>query len=289
MQVLIVVMASLMMLSLMTYSRVSRYLEQEVLRGAFRESLLGEDIAIFNRKAHSLYDTHHVESSQEGSGSAGVSKLQRRLNIRQLFDPALRGSTDLDVQKRLFVRLIQAAYGKSAFYRELVNDYFQRLRMTEEEILTRMIDAMEMEEMPKKVTDLALLQFPEVELRNAFCKMLTGDFDQTVYEDRGLSFEEKWGYPPLGKLVTFRKSGGISVYLAHHAVLMAIFQDPEIVRLVEVKRRELHTLLEQGSIDKERAALELKAVIGPGDYTGRDSELLDYGVSKTRPPVPVLD
>jgi hypothetical protein len=307
MNVLVLVFTMLSLLTVMTYSQLKTFLDAAGMRIEYERFMMKEERKSINELEDSKYIKSYVDKGQakdtgQDKGEAALAKL----HIKVLFDkkeeeeqagqqqaaqgkdegkkkdnaadqPADRAETTLVILKRL----IDILYGKQAFYKDALK---KRPQLTED-LIVEMIKTASKSTCKIKfsnVRDLANIPFTDnSDLREVFYKMLKGEPSSTRLNDKGKEVIAKEGYPSLLDYLTVAKAPSkIRVWLARKALLQAIFRDPQAI--ID-RRNELHKLVKDEVWTVEGAQQEFNR-FNDALNTDIDLKMLDFKVSKTRPP-----
>jgi hypothetical protein len=262
MNILIFVFSLLMMLTILTTSRLNSYLDFMVVRKEYLTYIQASERQFLKKRAQDLYGNQNRSSKRNGKEST-----PKTLNSRLDFSLFLRPDRDQDAKYETLYRVAV----------NLFNSLVPEERaVTGEQILNQLIDSSEKslkEDEQLKKMELAVAESDP--MRHEFCRLLAGFYD---------------GNEPLAKYVTVERAAKISVYLAREKLLRAIFDEESvhneksIVREIIDKRTEIASTYRQKENQddpdfKERAKQDLKDIVGEHAM----AEYLNFSVSSTRP------
>lgn len=266
MNILPLVLALVLMISVMTIERLEKFKNQSVIQREYQVFLKEGERQVFNMRQKRLY---------------GLSqKSLRQLTIRYLFDKKARDKFPNEAKQYriLLIELMKIVYGEAAFFKELERKRPAFL----EDMLTAIEEATE--EMPKKMLrqtkDLARLTLEDPELQDAFYHMMKG----TIQREKLIEIKNptpRMKEKAYVSLFTYVHNEGttkpptIKIARAPREILKALFVNDEIVDTIILKREEL------GGKDKDSGADELFKTEFLGKVRpGIDDKLLDFTLSK---------
>ncbi|MDP1836070.1 MAG: hypothetical protein Q8K75_09125 [Chlamydiales bacterium] len=303
MNVLVLVFTMLSLLTVMTYSQLKTFLDAAGMRIEYERFMMKEERKSNNdlediKYTNSYVDKNAAKDTGKDRGEAALAKL----HVKVLFDkkeedeqagvgkePAKDaekenkdGPTDrFESTKDILKKLIDILYGKQAFYKEalkkrpdLIDDLIREMMKTASKSTCKLKFT--------NIRDLANIPFTDnPDLREVFYKMLKGEPSSTRLNDRGKEVVAKEGYPSIQEYLTVaRTPSKIRVWLARKALLQAIFRDPQAI----IDRRdELHKYIKDEVWTVDGAQEEFNR-FNDALNTEVDLKMLDFKVSKTRPP-----
>lgn len=250
MNVLMFVLAMLMVMSLMTYSKFNEYRVQSIVRNQFDYYIEYKEHTHFNQQAAAKYEKKTVRSNKPKEQNK--EKTARNTNPSQLLISVLldRSQQSLNAEKyerarTLLKNLIFNIYGKQEFLLDALKERPDLL----DEMINRLPEAIKNLPNQQKITkpqDLANLNFDNTLLNETFYKLLKGS--QYLYENQGVVLEE--GFPSLTNFITIEKKEKIRVFLASKEVLGVLF-DPNAVEEIIRVRESFHREVNNGSSKKD--------------------------------------
>ena len=273
MNILPLIMALVMMLSVLTIEKLEKFKNQSIVQREYQAFLRDNERVFFNDRERKLFGKNEHRSHSQ-------------LTFRYLYDKSIR---DRDVNeakqyRMLLSELIKIVYGETAFFKEMENKRPHFI----EEMFTAIEKASEAapEKLIRRTEDLARLKLDDPELQNAFYLMLKG----TIQREKLIELkEEAKELPPRQKekgyvsLFTFIHNEGVkkipTIEIAHSSreILKAIFVNDEVVEAIIAKRKEL------SGKDKESGADEAFKIEFMGKRRhGIDEKLLDFSLPKSK-------
>jgi hypothetical protein len=281
MNVLPFVMTLLMILSIMTYARIESFQDLSGLKAQFEWYMQHFERKYSNEVNDRKYDTQNPSKRKIGEDPDTKQKDEEKACSRIPFYLFLNKQQrearhDFFDQHYLLAKLLMMQlYGDTAFLKKASETQPDII----DGILKGLINAAE--KLPKGQTitssaDLASINLGDDLLNNTFTLMLKG----TVEIDEQ---DEKGTYPPLTKFVTVKNKLKVRIFLAPHDILMAIYDNPALVKEIEETRISLYKQVKDESITKEEASKEFESQFSGKQREGIDSKILDFRVSKTNP------
>lgn len=276
MQVLPLVMALAVLLTVLTVGKLELYTHQMILKREYQTFLNEVAGKYLNEHQQKRYDT-----------TPGGGRDLRQLTFRPLLD---RNFRDRDASATRQFRILQAAllkivYGEAAFFKEMVR---RRPHCVEE-----LLDAIERaaDRAPKgmiqSIGDMAKLELDDRELQQFCYKMLKGTVRRERIQQRREQLAEgkeltAWcderAYPSLFTFINYEGSHGkkpIELQLCPREILKAIFIDDQVVEEVIAMREKLSQEGGDGASFAFREAFLSKR------REGIDDQLLSFNITTT--------
>lgn len=308
MNVLMFVMTMLMLLALMTYSRLDAFRSSQVFQSIFKYYMEVDERGYFNLKADPMYEGIKVNTKEGKGGGGPKAEGSPRLGIALLVDQKQRESKPKEwTQTKLLLKnLIETLYKDQPFYKEAIE---KRPSLPDELInaITHAADALPKDKKITNASDLANLKLADPELDQILYKILQGatykdingkrttENDEEVVEpevdqsqadeslaNEGTEYKSVKGYFSLLDYVTTNSTPKIRVYLAPRAVLQSIFIKPEIVQSIIDERKQLYRQVIKGADPKELTTT-FKDRYDRDKEPGVAEESLNFTVTKTNP------
>lgn len=312
MNILIFVVTMLMLLSLMTYTRLETYRSSQVFQVVFKHYMEKDERGYINTEAIKLYN--RLKVSTKNGKSNGKVDASPRIGIGLLVDKKLRESKQKEWEQTqaLLKNLMTTLYAKQPFFRQMEQERPSFLNDLIASI-TQAAEALPPDRQPKTTTDLANLRLADPQLDKLFYKMLHGAFYKEVFaekeeeseapilrsqeiaaetdlnqadaklvEEGTTEFQSQKGYFSLLDFVTLSSSPKIRVYLAPKEVLQSIFHDPATVEAILAERKQLYKQAVGGA---ETKSLEtaFKNQFDRLKDPAISEDGLNYSVTKTNP------
>jgi len=267
MNILPLVLALVLMLSLLTVEKLEHFKNQAIVQREYQVFLKMNERAVFNQRQKSLFGI--------------TEKSLRQLSFRFLVDKQAREKNPSAAAqyRMLMIELMKIVYGEATFFKDLEK---KRPHFIEE-----MLDAIEhaAEEAPKetikRIQDIARLNLEDSELQQAFYHMLKGTISKGEREENmhaKPSIREK-SYVSLFTFIHYNgkdKTPPIVIQRAPREILKAIFMNDEVVEAIIAKRNELskgeEMQFEKEFMDKRRPGLDNKLL----DFRLSDGNKSDY-------------
>jgi hypothetical protein len=312
MNVLLFVMTMLMLLALMTYSRLDVYRSSQMFQMVFKHYMETDERGHFNVKAKPMYDSIKVQTKAGKAGSK-PAEGSPRIGIELLLDKSKREKQEKEwIQTRILLKnLINTLYEKQPFYKTALE---KRPSLPDDLInsITAAIDDLDKDSKPKSAADLANLKLSDPELDQILYKILQGgaykeippekkkesvtsletpevveaEADQSQADpslkDEDKEFKSIEGYYSLLDFITAKKPPKVRVFLASREVLQSIFPNPETVNAILSERKQLY-LQARADGDTKELADSFKNQFERYKDQSIDSASLSFDVSKTDP------
>jgi hypothetical protein len=273
MNILPLVLALALMLSVLTIEKMEKFKNQIIVQREYQIFLQENERKIFNQRQKKLY----------GENEKDIKQLSFRFFIDK---KAREKDPNLTKQYRLLtLELMKILYGEAAFFKDL--------EQKRSDFLEEMLNAIEAaadaapDNLIKRVEDVARLCLGDPELQKAFYHMLKGTVSrEQLKEMKKMSSPiKKKCYVSLFSFINYDGKDGrvipIEVQFAPREILKAIFVHDQIVETIITKRNELATSGDSGAADtfknefndKRRPGIEDKLLnfkITSGDKTDYD-------------------
>lgn len=264
MNILPLVLALVLILSVLTVEKMEKLKNQTIVQKEYQAFLEMIERQVFNKRQEKLFGRNEKDIKQ--------------LSFRFLINKEARERDDnVAKQYRLLnLELMKVLYGESIFFKNLEQKRSNFL----EELLTaieRAADAAPKDSI-KRVKDIARLDLGDPDLQQAFYLMLKGTlFREKLREMKKVNgrIQEK-GYVSLFEFINYDGARGTPTIEIQHApreILKAIFVSDEIVEAIIVRRQELADSKDNG------ASNTFKNEFSDKRRTGIDDKLLNFKIS----------
>lgn len=290
MYVILYVMSMLMLLASLTYARIESYRASMLSQGQFEHYMQEEERGYINAQATKLYRNTVVspkleKEEKERANEEAAAKIS--------FHPFIHSTTS-ERNQALFQKQLQLAkdlilflYKDKKFYREKVEKDSNIVHKLLLEMLVVANDPKETSKEQKKTTTtpkmLASLTLDDKDLQELLEAMLKKDTKEMRQEaDQSPTFNLKEGYLSLQDFVTLKKKSQVRLYLASPMVLMAFFNNADVVKAIISSRQDIYKEYKQGRYTKEQATDAFRIAVY-GQAYGIDDTIMDFSVSKTNP------
>lgn len=292
----------LMMLAIISYSRLQTFLSFTVIESEYRHYMTTIQREHYNQAQQKMYknlegspDDSIGEEGEDEEQEQGDSRKeekekkppQKRLNASINFDPFIKKEAkdkspeQLKKVEELLRRLLKVLYADKSFFREMQEKHPGFI----DQLLNRLIEIADTEvyrDTLKEKADIATIDLKDPDLQDVYYKMLHGTRKKTHKKNEFLIDE---GYLSLLDFIKINeKSQGISIYLAPGELLMAIYDNEELVKEVISSREKLYSDMKYRGLAKEQAAQIFKGAFEGKSYLGKDENgLIDFSVSLSNP------
>lgn len=270
MNILPLVLALVLMLSVITIERLERFKNQSIVQHEYQEFLKLMEREEFNKRQELLY--------------LRTRTTHRQLSFRYILDKQLRekDATLSDQYRQIAIDLIKNLYQHADFYKEM--------EQKNPEFVEGLINAIQTaaDNAPdkgiKRIEDIARLNLQNEELQNVFYHMLKGTItrDALVKRNSSEKVEERKFYNKTnGKeylsLLTFIhfKRTPPEIQLAPRELLKAIFDSNAVVEEILIRRNELARNYTAESTNTFKNEFNPKRKVELSD------QLLNFKISKT--------
>lgn len=302
MNVLFFVMSMLMLLALMTYGRLESYLGYAFVQTQFKEYMEKTERNYVNEEAKERYDKEKG-STKDNSNSSKRNQASPKLSLSLFIDKEEREKQlkDLEVQRNIAKNLMYFLYGEQPFFLQMeekrpdfLNEILNALiKVTEDYNKDQKLNS-------NKVEEISTVDLGDVELNEVFTKMLKGTPELTANtnpskgnqtaQERKYAFKPDNGYYSLLEFITIQKNKNvIRVYLAPPQLLVALYGNVDVVNRILDARNQIyynltHSNKDQASEISASSQAQFQAEFQNQRYPWIPIEMLDFGVSKTKPP-----
>lgn len=228
-----------------------------------------------------------------------------RLNVKPLLDLNAKNANDQAYAKtyQWAKNLMQVLYSKQLFFKKMMDE---RPTFLDEilESLPKAVELLPEDKRPKKASDLANLTIGN-DLDNVYYHILKGcpsieeekpvviaptveqsqsqeevDENESDNAQEAKEYTSDKGYDSLLNFITLNNSTKIRVFLASRELLMAIFQQPELVENIITTRYALYRSI-KGGMSPADATNQFKAMFP--QMGEAETNMLDFEVNSTNP------
>jgi len=312
MNVLLFVTAMIMVLSMLTYTRLETYRNFSLLQSEFTQFMEKTERGYINKTAVWWYDNSKGEKRTPGKGQT-KNEARSRLSFLVFIDKTAQAKYAQAYPKIVLLskKLITYLYQNQPTFKKMLQ---QRPDILDALLARLMVaDSLPKEQKIKKASDLANLELNDPLLDAFFYYILKGaelpekkvsenmsqsklpmpefiikeakgeiddeDGDQNIQQE----YISPEGYFSLQDYITVDAAIKIRVYLASRALLMAIFNDPVIVDSIIAMRNDLYKKVVNGPMSPADAEAQFKTTFASKSDPNFDDTILDYTVTKTNP------
>lgn len=280
MNVLVFVMTMLMLLSIMTYARIESFRDLSGLKSQFEWYMQEYERSAYNKAIKKKYDDLPRTKTKDGTDPEAKQKEEEqacsKLPFYFLLNKQQREARhDVFNQHILLTKmLIRQLYSDAPFFKKAEESQPDIVDMTLQSLMNAA------DKLPKSQTittaaDLSSVDLGNESLNEFFYRILKG----TVNIDEQ---DEAETYPSLINFVTVKNKTSIRIFLASHDLLMAIYDNPSLVKDIEETRIQLYQAVKDGK-EKEEASNEFSEMFKGKQREGIDEKTLDFRVTKTNP------
>jgi len=282
MNVLLFISTILLLMSMITYGRIQSYVGTMLVQGGLRQGMTELERCYYNNKIELLYRTTAVHSSdpdQETNEMGQItlpqtdensdSTANKLINFRWLIEVQ---DQNAELKMQLIKNLITVLYEKEPFFQEMLKEKPDALN----EILHHLSNASARVGRigaPHKLIKLKFEDSNDESLWEFFTVLLR---DIPQYKDKGCSFVSLLQY------LTNRRSEKIRIYLAPKPILMAIFNNEEVVERLIKRRNEIFKEVKKQNAQQIQETARTFQETFAGEAI-KFLPLLDFSVSKTDP------
>lgn len=282
MNILLFVIAMLMLMTLMTYSKLESYRNFAILQSQFEFYMRNLERMDYTQSAKKCYKANVASKKEQDENEKEKNSATSKLSLHLFVNKEDREKYPQVYSQYLMLakNLINILYGEAEF--------FKKAKEKDDGIVDTLLKEIgdQTAELPKKeqissICDLSRINFEDSNLQTLFYSMLSGGVEIPKEEQGTVNVQRK--YPPLGKYITLENKSVLRVYLASKELLLAIFEDPEVVEDIIQKRNELYLEVDSKRMSAEEASSLFKNQFENRRINGLISDVLDFGVSKTDP------
>lgn len=279
MNVLPFVLLLLLLVSFSTTTRLASFLLSATEKKAFATFLEENERKILEEAAYTQYEKQHRTSSisSEERKQDPPVRATRRLNVYPLF--AQENYTRQTSEETLFLlkQLVHICFSSSKFYQEAV----EKDPFVVEQLLTVVQEKgrefFQKKQRMLKKQELATLNLQEERLQTMWYHCLK----ESLCGEEG---EEKESPYFFDQIELKKENKPIRLFLADRALLLALFQEAQVVSLLEKEREQLYKELKRGTYDKEALSARFEAAFTSSLPSSISKERVNWQVSKTKPP-----
>jgi hypothetical protein len=270
MNVLPIVLALVLILSVITIERLDKFKNQTIVQHHTQEFLSQVERQEFNRRQELLF--------------LKTRKTHRQLSFRYIVNKELR-ERDANIAKQyrqMTIDLIKVLYQHTGFYKEMERENPKFV----EDLITEIENAADEsgDKTIKRVEDIGRLKLANPRLQNVFYHMLKGTVSRAdiFKEEKELREKKQILSPEIKKkqyvsLLTYihLKKSRPEIQLAPKELLEAIFNSDAVAEQVMQKRQELAKNQTSGSQE------EFRSEFNPKRKVGLDDQILDFKITKS--------
>lgn len=279
MNVLPLILALVLMLSVLTVEKLEKFKNQKIVQEQYQVYLKKNERQMFNKRQRNLYKDY--------------DKTLQQVSFGYLLDKKARdkGPEEARQFRIVITELMKNVYGEAHFYKELEK---QRGNFVEELLnaIEKAADRLPEDKELKSIEEVARLHLDDPELQKAFYHMLKGTVEREELENMQNSqnmtprMKEK-AYISLLKFINKGKEP-IMIQRAPKETLKAIFGSDEIANAITTRRneiaanKELEKSKDSNSTAAQAFANEFKGKQRPGitenilNFTISTSDKSDY-------------
>lgn len=246
MNVLPIVISLILLMAALTYHQMDSFLTRSVLRLEALCTLQNASQESTNQRQLQLYEKSEVKSGKTKEQNGKVDAL-KSINLTLFANAAKKDiGPDLQIHEILLKRLIAVLYGDRPFFQEAEQRRPDLIEELTAKIFEKLQEKVSENKGLRKVEKLANLQLDDPELELIFAKMLAPVQTPESFAAECASKEakpvKKRYYPTLLDFVTFAsgESKPYRVWLMPKELLLAVYQDPQVVSELMETRKALY-------------------------------------------------
>lgn len=269
MNILPLVFTLLLILSVLTIEKMDRFKNKVLVQKKYEQLINEQESSAFNIRQGRLYGVHPPS--------------YRSLTFRPFISKKFRDEKPEKYKqvRQITIDLIHVLYGKAKFYKKMEQ---KRPEFVQELLGAIEAAAENMDEKSfKRIHDVARIDLNDPMLQEVFYRMLKGTIDKESSkrpENVEIMKSEK-AYIPLLTYFNFDiKEVKIKLGLAPRELLLAIYDNPDIVQKLINLRNELTASLVSNKLQKDEATAKFQA-----EFEGKQkqgiTDVLDYTISQT--------
>jgi hypothetical protein len=315
MNVLLFVTAMIMVLSMLTYAKLEMYRSFSLLQSQFTSFMEETERGYINTTAVWWYENSPaVRRSNPPNPPTARGGARSRLSFIVFIDRTKQAQYAQVYPKIVLLskKLMLYLYKDQPFFKETLQlrpDILDGFLMS----LMAASEALPTEQRIKKAADLANLNFGDPLLNSFSYFVLKGSpfpeekeneevkqveplqTEFIIKETNGEADDENGdpnkkedymspeGYYSLLDYITVEDAIKIRVFLASKPLLMAIFDNQDVVNSIIAMRYDLYRKVVSGSVNPQNASTQFKTATSSKSDPNFDDSILDYSVTKTNP------
>lgn len=289
MHLLMTTFAFLMIFAIFSYAQFQKLSETTFTERLYTARFKQENDALsdsFSKRAIELLSPHSSTERDDDSNTNG--KCTRYLHIDSLIqrDEVALETEESKAAKSLLKQLIVTLYGTKTFFLEAGMDTTKIDALVE--LMFRNAKELANKNYLKDIKVLANVGLNNEIYQEVLYKMLKGTAVDQQNDDP--LFKKANNYKSLCQFVRFQRRiknpAIMSVYLAPNELLVALFQDPDVVANILARRKEFFKKLQadtEKKIHEEQLATDFANEFQSQIPVGIDKNLIDFKVSRTDP------
>lgn len=291
MNLLIFVMALLMLMATITYSRLEHYLTTQVQSIEWQGRVRVGVRTLFNQDPLSC-KTKPKPPSSEDALTQTTPKGYGKIPDKYFILPSYRSQHDENLLKaqELFKTLVRILYSDQPFFKNLERDRPTFL----DEMLNEITEvSSRAQKKPKSFEDLMYEKWGDPDIKRAFSLMLQSTVSyrrpkpEILIRGEEMKDLEIEKTAPLGQLTLEdyfhdKTTDKIRIWLAQPELLLALYQNQELVDNLIKERKELYKAVSRDLTPASEASKLLEQ--NYGHNRSPYEALIDFTVTKTKPP-----
>lgn len=315
MNILLFVTAMIMVLSMLTYTKLETYRSFSLLQSQFTRYMEETERGYINMASTWWYENSPGEKKGSSTNpNPAKSDARSRLSFIVFIDKSKQAHYAKAYPKIVLLskKLMIYLYKDQPFFKEMV---LEKPDILDEFLASLMVaaEALPTEQKIKKAIDMANLNlgdpllnsfsyyifkgspFPD-EKENKETKPLESPQTEFIIKEANGETEDESedpgkkddyispeGYYSLLDYITVDDAIKIRVFLASKPLLMAIFDNLDVVNSIIAMRNDLYKKVANGSISAQDASAQFKTATAPKSDPNFDDMILDYSITKTNP------
>ena len=272
MNVLIIVFIMLQVLTIVTYHRLSTYVQSSGLRIEYAQYM-----SKYEREGINQAEQKRYKNAKETIGNKSTSdKANGLINLQPFGDLPKREKEDVgdpgltplaEVTADILKRLLDILYREKPFYKS-AKERYPSLNEAIVKQLLRGVVLKPCDSKWKEKTELANIPFQDPELREIFVNMLEGSESSPGDPDSG--------FPSLYDYVTIKGKDTINLVSAKEPVLRSVYRDGSTVEYFMEARKKLRAQVKGQYMEKAAAEKELRSLYGGANHLLIDPNLVQF-------------
>lgn len=314
MNVLLFVTTMIMVLAMLTYAKLETYRNFSLLQSQFTRYMEKTERSYINAAAKSWYENSVATKKTAPKGNQKTRVQARsRLSFITLIDKTKQAQYAQAYPKIVLLtkKLMTVLYQDQPFFKQAIQQQPDILDLLLASLMPAS-EALPKEQKIKKASELASLDLGDRPLNAFFYHILKGSpapieedkpqvqpvekmpelilkspegepDDEGGDPDKKQEYLSPEGYVSLLDYITVEDSAKIRVFLAARPLLIAIYDNMELVNGIIAMREDLYKRLSNNTISAQEASEQFKNAFLTKSDPNFDESILDFTVTKTNP------
>ncbi len=277
MNVLLFVMAMLMIMGMMTYTKLNKFRSHSIVNAQFENYMEFTERQDINEIAEKTYDGMVLKTKNSADNPKRNTNLSK-LPIAVLLEGTAGENTNMyQTVRYIFKEIIKSLYSSQDFFKELQKEKPDFI----DEIINLLPQANRDLPGKSKLTtgkDLANFDLKDPALNTFLYKILKG----ASYPSSAAEKNTSQGYPPLTDYFDVKKNKKLRIYLAPLTTLRILFP-PHVADEIVQTREYFYVEVSGDRLTSEEATKRFQAMFGEKLNQNLAPDLFDFAVTKTDP------